>query len=385
MKKIYFDNSSTSFPKAPNVGEAISEIIEKGAFNVGRGGYEEAYNLSSLIIDTREQLSRLFNAPAKSQVCFNGGITYSINQFLQGILEPGDHIIVSPLEHNAVMRPLKILSDKGVIVDVVEGNIQGRVDLDDVEKLITPKTKAILFTHVSNVCGTIMPIEEIGKICKEHDLYFAVDSAQSAGLLPIDMQEMNIDFLAFTGHKGLRGPQGVGGFIITEELAAILKPLVTGGTGSLSNEEVQPDFLPDKFESGTLPIPAIIGLRAALLYLEKIGVEEIYQKEMKIAEHFISEIKKLPNARIAGVDGFDPQKRTAVVAVDFMDEDNAQIAFLLEQEAGVMTRVGLHCAPRAHKTIGTYPQGVVRFSFGPENTTEEVDKCMETLKQILAS
>ena len=227
-------------------------------------------------------------------------------------------------------------------------------------------------------------MKEIGEICRKYGLFFAVDAAQTAGILPIDVEEMNIDFLAFPGHKGLRGPQGVGGFWIRNDLAEIMVPLMEGGTGSRSDLEVQPDFLPDKFESGTLPLPAIAGLHQALLVLEEIGTETIRTKEEQLTRQFLDGLAEFSGIRVAGIIQREQmQQRLGVVSVDFGKLDNAQVAFYLEQEARIMTRVGLHCAPSAHKTLGTFPQGTVRFSFGPENTKEEVEQCLQALRQIL--
>lgn len=384
MDKIYFDNAATSFPKARGVGDAVKKLLDHGAFNIGRGGYENAYELSAQVLDIRERVKRLVNAPEDSTVCFTSGVTFALNQFLRGILRPGDQVIVSSVEHNAVMRPLHTLEKTGVTVCAAECGRDGTLDPARVEACFQDNTRAVICTHASNVCGTILPVGEIGALCREHGVWFAVDAAQTAGIYPIDMQAMKIDFLAFPGHKGLRGPQGVGGFVVREPLARELTPLVEGGTGSRSDSEEQPDFLPDRFESGTLPLPAIIGLGQALRVLEEDGMEPGYRREMELTERFLRGIGEIPGAHVAGIS--DPARlneRLGVVSVDFSPADNAMIAFRLEQEAGVMTRVGLHCAPRAHKTLGTFPQGTVRFSFGPENTTGEIDQCLLAIRSII--
>lgn len=384
MNLIYFDNAATSFPKAQGVGDAISYLISNGAFNVGRGSYEGAYELLSQVLDTRERLKQLFCAPEDSCVCFTAGITMSINQFLKGLLRPGDHIIVSSMEHNAVMRPLQTLKLAGVEVSIAQCADDGTLSPEAVSGLFRKNTKAVLCTHASNVCGTILPIGKIGKICRDAGIWFAVDAAQTAGIYPIDMQRMCIDLLTFAGHKSLRGPQGIGGFVVRQALADQMVPLVEGGTGSRSDSETQPDFLPDKFESGTLPLPAIIGLRQALVQLEREGLQAHYRHEMELTDRFLEGLKKIPAAKVAGIT--DPKRmkdRLAVVSVDFTPVDNAVLAYELEQYAGIMTRVGLHCAPSAHRTLGTFPQGTVRFSFGPENTMQEVDLCLRSIQNIL--
>lgn len=382
MNRIYFDNAASSFPKARGVGHAVSDMLDFGAFNVGRGEYEEAYALSAQLLDTRERLKRLFSVPQNGAVCFTSGLTASINQFLKGILSPGDHVIVSSMEHNAVMRPLCTLQKNGVELSVAQCASDGTLEPEQLHAYFQKNTKAVVCTHASNVCGTILPIGEIGAMCRERGIWFAVDAAQTAGVIPINMQSMYIDFLAFSGHKGLRGPQGVGGFAVCQPLAAQMKPLIEGGTGSRSDSEEQPDFLPDKFESGTLPLPAIIGLRQALIVLEEDGMEKSFLREMELTSHFLNGLKELPQAKVVGIAEPSSSQRLGVVSVDFSPFDNAMLAFALERECGVMTRVGLHCAPRAHQTLGTFPQGAVRFSFGPENTLQEINKCLKSIKYI---
>ena len=236
--------------------------------------------------------------------------------------------------------------------------------------------------HASNVCGTVIPIREIGEICKRRRLFFAVDTAQSAGTIPVDMKEYGIDFLAFTGHKGLLGPQGIGGFLISKELDECMKPFIAGGTGSQSDSYDMPETLPDKYESGTLNLPGIIGLHAALVYMEETGLETIHGKKMELTRYFLEQVSDFPNIRIVGKKGLED--RVAVVSLDFLKMDNAMAAFELERQYGVMTRVGLHCAPLAHQTLRTWPRGTVRFAFGAKNTKEEIDRCVEGIRSVLS-
>ncbi len=380
-KQIYFDNGSTSWPKAPGVAEAMSELLTKGAFNINRGNYEGAYEVEGIVLDTREQLSRLFHAEDSKRVLFTPGITYSLNMFIKGFLKSGDHVIVTGIEHNAVMRPLRQMEYLGVTYDTARTDTEGVVKPEDIEALVRPNTKAVIVSHASNVCGTVVPVEEIGDICRRHHIFFAVDTAQSAGTLPVDMRGSGIDFLAFTGHKGLLGPQGIGGFLISEELDSMMKPFIAGGTGSQSDSFDMPEKLPDKYESGTMNLPGIIGLHAALSYIEKAGVKEIHRRKMELAGYFIEKIKELSDIRIVGRQG--TSGRTAVVSLDFEKRDNAVAAFGLESDYGVMTRVGLHCAPLAHKSLHTYPQGTVRFAFSMANTKEEIDDCVDGIKNLL--
>lgn len=363
------------------MAEAMSELLTKGAFNINRGNYEGAYEVEGIVLDTREQLSRLFHAEDSKRVLFTPGITYSLNMFIKGFLKSGDHVIVTGIEHNAVMRPLRQMEYLGVTYDTARTDTEGVVKPEDIEALVRPNTKAVIVSHASNVCGTVVPVEEIGDICRRHHIFFAVDTAQSAGTLPVDMRGSGIDFLAFTGHKGLLGPQGIGGFLISEELDSMMKPLIAGGTGSQSDSFDMPEKLPDKYESGTMNLPGIIGLHAALSYIEKAGVKEIHRRKMELAGYFIEKIKELSDIRIVGRQG--TSGRTAVVSLDFEKRDNAVVAFGLESDYGVMTRVGLHCAPLAHKSLHTYPQGTVRFAFSMANTKEEIDDCLDGIKNLL--
>ena len=382
MKDIYFDNSSTSFPKAPNVGRAMGEFIENGAFNINRGSYEGAYEAGSAVLDTREMLKDLFNCPNSKNVVFTPSVTYSLNFFIKGFLKPGDHVLVTSVEHNAVMRPLVQMEKLGVEFDAVPCDEECGVTADDFRAYIKENTKAIITTHASNVCGTIIPIEEIGALCKEKGLVYAVDTAQTAGILNIDMQKANIDFLAFTGHKGLLGPQGIGGFIASDKLEGLIDPVISGGTGSLSDSEEIPDFLPDRFESGTLNLPGIIGLHQALVYLKEAGIDNMRNEKMEITKYFLDQVKEIDGVKVAGkktVEG-----RLGVVSIDFEGFDNSIVSFYLSSKYKIMTRVGMHCAPRAHKTLKTFPQGTVRFSFSHFNTKEEVDICINAIKTILS-
>lgn len=381
-QNIYFDNGSTSWPKAPGIAAAMTKLLESGAFNINRGNYEGAYELENQVLQTRMQLARLFHAPDSRCVVFTPGITYSLNYLLKGLLKPGDHVLVSSLEHNAVMRPLCQLASQDIHYTIIPAETDGTTHPESVEALIRPETKAVIMLHASNVCGTILPIREIGEICRRRHLFFAVDTAQSAGSVDIDMQECNIDFLAFTGHKGLLGPQGIGGFLISEALDQELTPLIAGGTGSQSDSLLMPDYLPDKYESGTLNLPGIIGLHAALTYLEETKISAIYQKKMALTGHFLERIREIPQAHVAGRQTL--KDRLAVVSLDFPDYDNAKIAFALEQDYGIMTRVGLHCAPMAHQTLHTMPQGTVRFAFSHFNTTEEIDQCIAGFRELFS-
>lgn len=379
-RNIYFDNGSTSFPKAPNVAEEMCEFLQKGAFNINRGNYQGAYDLEEKVQETRERLLRLFHAPKNVNAIFTPGITYSLNYFLKGYLKPGDHVLISGMEHNAVVRPLVQLEQKGVEWEYVISDERGFTEEESFRRKIKENTKVIIVNHASNVCGTIAPIQKIGELCREKNIVFVVDTAQSAGTLDINMEENNIDFLAFTGHKSLLGPQGIGGFLITKELAQKVEPLIAGGTGSISDQLTMPEFLPDKFESGTMNLPGIIGLHAALGYIEETGITKIHEEKMSLTQYFLERLSEFSEIKIVGLKG--REGRVAVVSLDFVGRDNAMIAFDLEDMYGIMTRVGLHCAPLAHQMLHTYPQGTVRFSFSSANTKEEIDKCINAFREL---
>ena len=385
MNRIYLDQASTSFPKAPGVAQAMMDYLTMNGVNVNRGCYSSAYSAEEVIYETRQLLAELFHFSKCKNVIFTPNVTTSLNFILKGFLKPGDHILVSAMEHNAVMRPVVQLASSGISFDRIPCRTDGSMILEKVEELIRPETKAIVTLHASNVCGTRMPLDALGEICQRHQLFFVVDSAQTAGIVPINMDKMHIDALAFTGHKGLRGPQGTGGFLVSQELAEQMEPLISGGTGSVSHTEEIPDFMPDRFESGTPNLPGIYGLHEALLYLKTHSLQAINEKELSLNGYFLEQLQALDDTgrhiRIIGKK--DLTDRNAVVSIQTPEIDMSQVAWQLDNEYGVMTRVGLHCAPNAHKTLGTYPAGTIRFSFGPENTKNELDFAIQGLKKIL--
>ena len=381
MPQIYFDQAATSFPKAPGVGDAMKYYLENLGVNIHRGVYGSAISVEETVLETREALCRLFNFRWPENVIFTLNITYALNILLKGILKPGDHCVVSSLEHNAVMRPLFQLQKIGVTFTRAQADSEGFLELADIEKAVEENTKVIVLSHASNVCGSILPLEEVGKFCQSRGIYFIVDSAQTAGSLTIDMAKYNIDALAFTGHKGLLGPQGIGGFLVNKELAQEMEPLITGGTGSLSDREEFPPYLPDKFEAGTPNIPGIFGLQAALKYLEQQDMVELHEQALSLTERFINGVKNIAGIKLVGPQTM--QNRTAVVSLDFPGKDNGIIAYHLDKEYGIMARSGLHCAPSAHQTLGTFPQGTLRFSFNHFNTVEQIDYALTALQRLL--
>ena len=373
--RIYFDQASTSFPKAPGVAKAMYAYLTSLGTNVNRGCYEDAYAAEETVFNTRKLLAQLFHFPLTKNVILTGNITQSLNMLLKGLLRPGDHVLVSSMEHNAVMRPLVQLSRDGISFDRIPCRRDGTMILEQAEAMIRPSTKAIITLHASNVCGTHMPLAELGDICHRHHLFFLVDTAQTAGIFPLDMEQLHIDGLAFTGHKGLRGPQGTGGFLISGQLADQMEPLISGGTGSVSHTEEVPSFLPDRFEPGTPNLPGIFGLHAALKELTPLSMEQIRTKELSLTGYFLEKLMELdPSEKHIRIIGRkDLSIRSAVVSIQTLDEDMASVAWHLDHDYHIMTRVGLHCAPNAHKTLDTYPAGTIRFSFGPQNTNNEID------------
>lgn len=381
MKRIYFDNAATSYPKPAKVGESMLDYIQNVGSNVNRSGYKDAYKAEDILYETRQILCSMFNGGDCKNVIFTANITTSLNIVLKGLLKSGDHILTSSMEHNAVMRPLKQLSSSGISYDNIPCFSDGSLDTSSLNSMLKSNTKAVVMTHASNICGTLMPIAEVGKFCRENKLYFIVDSAQTAGLFPIDMEEMNIDVLTFTGHKALLGPQGIGGFILKEHMIDIIEPLILGGTGSISHTLDIPDFMPDRFESGTLNIPGIYGLNASLKYINEIGMDNILKKELSLTGAFLDGISDIPEIRIYGKT--DTINRAAVVSIDIKERDPSDIAYILEDTYGIQTRVGLHCAPIAHQSLGSYPKGSIRFSFGHNNNLEEIKYCIQALKEII--
>lgn len=332
------------------------------------------------MLETRQRLTALFHGPDCRNVAFTRNITESLNVLLKGFLRPGDHVLVSAMEHNAVMRPLTQLQSRGVSFDRIPCAGDGTLDTSAMAALLRDNTRAVVMLHASNVCGTVLPAAEVGAFCHAHGLKFILDAAQTAGVLPIDMAAMHIDALAFTGHKGLLGPQGVGGFLLQPDMAPLVTPLIAGGTGSVSQEEQMPSFLPDKFEAGTLNLPGIMGLHAALCWLERETIDKVRSHELALTERFLIGAEEIPNLRVIGRKG--TEGRVGVVSVLPENVDPALMADALGQEYGIMVRVGLHCAPNAHKTLGTFPTGTIRFSFGHQNTTRQVDAALLALRKL---
>ena len=384
MDAIYLDNASTTFPKPKAVPEAMYHYITRSGSNINRGCYDRAYAVEELVYETRQMLCSLFGGEDCRNVAFTKNVTESLNVILKGLLKPGDHVLVSSMEHNAVMRPLVQLQKQGISFSRIPCRRDGSLILEEMAPLVKKETRAVVMTHASNVCGTMMPYEQVGAFCRECGLLFIADTAQTAGVWPLDMERMKIDALAFTGHKGLLGPQGIGGFLLSEKLLPQMESLIAGGTGSISHTEVMPDFMPDRFEAGTMNLPGIVGLHAGLGWIRETGLEQIRSHELALTRQFLEGLKSMDpyEKRLRVVGKKDTEGRTGVVSVQTVRRELAQTAYELDVQYGIMTRVGLHCAPSAHQTLGTFPTGTIRFSFGWWNTREEAALALQALDEL---
>lgn len=376
---IYLDNAATTMKKPQCVIDAVVAAMSHMG-NAGRGATSAALDASRVIYDTREKLSDLFNLQNPSRVAFTCNSTESLNTAIKGILSSGDHAITTALEHNSVLRPLYDLQAKGMELSIVDCDENGNIDYNDFEKLIKENTKAIVCTHASNLVGNVLDVKKIGSIAKKHNLIFIVDASQSAGVFPIDMQDMNIDILCFTGHKGLLGPQGTGGICVREGID--VRPLKVGGSGVNTFSKEQPVEMPTHLEAGTLNGHAIAGLNAALDYLKEEGIDNIQKREEELMFRFYNGIKDIKDIKIFG--NFE-NKRAAIVTFNVGDIDSAAFSDELSFAYDISTRAGAHCAPLMHKAMNTVEQGAVRFSFSHYNTEEEIDTAIKAVKEIATS
>ncbi|SDL15228.1 aminotransferase class V-fold PLP-dependent enzyme [Natronincola ferrireducens] len=375
---IYLDNAATSYPKPEAVYEAMIDNMKNFGANPGRSGHKMALEAGRGIFKGRELICSLFNIDDPMQVVFTSNATEALNLAIKGILNEGDHVITTSMEHNSVLRPIKSLENYNIDNTIVQCDETGGLSPELIKRAIKTNTKLIVTTHASNVTGTLMPIEEIGKIAKENEILFLVDAAQTAGVYDIDVKKMNIDLLAVAGHKGLMGPQGTGFLYIKEGVE--VRHFKEGGTGSKSQELIQPLMLPDRYESGTPNTPGIVGLTAGIEFLLKEGLEKVRSKEEELTQYFIDGLKKIEGVKIYGPQ--DVKKQAAVVSINIGEEDSSEIAYILDKVFDIGVRPGLHCAPMAHKTIGTFEQGTVRFSIGYFTKKEELDAALAALKSI---
>ncbi len=382
MNSIYLDNAATSFPKPPAVAAAMTRYLTDVGASVNRGVYASAQDAGMTTLLLRESLCRLFRHGDPTHCILTSGNTMGLNMVLRGWLRPGDHCLTSSMEHNAVMRPLQDLAEQGVSFDRIPCDRDGRLDPADILPLLRPNTRLVALAHASNVGGAIQDIPGAAKICQEHGVPLLLDAAQTAGHWEIDFEGWGLAALSVPGHKGLMGPSGMGALLLSPEFAKNLRPIITGGTGSASDSEHQPAYMPDRFESGTPNLPGIYGLQAAIEFILETGVETLRRREEALTAQFLNGLRDIPHIRLAGPWGLE--NRAGVISVDFLEQDNAEAAFRLEQDYGILTRCGLHCAPSAHKTLGTFPQGTVRFSPGWFTSSEEIASAVAAVREIAA-
>ncbi|HEX2936764.1 MAG TPA: aminotransferase class V-fold PLP-dependent enzyme [Bacteroidales bacterium] len=372
------DNAATSYPKPEVVYTAINDFNRNLGGNPGRGSNQQTLKAGSIMLQAREALARLFNISDSLRIAFALNITEALNTGLKGILQPGDHVITTSMEHNAVARPLNVLANQGIEWTTVQCAPDGSLDPLEVEKAIKSNTRLICMLHASNVTGTVMPIGEVGKIARDKQVLFMVDTAQTAGILSIDVMRDNIDVLTFTGHKGLMGPQGTGGIYIGPEL--IIRPLKEGGTGSLSEFLEQPQVMPDLLESGTPNTPGIAGLLAGIEFIAATGLETIRNHEQSLTEQLLQGLKEIKGVTVYGPG--NSNRQTAVAAFNIEGRDCGDVCMRLDYEYGIVTRSGLHCAPLAHKTMGTLEMGACRLSPGFFTTSDDIDKVLKAIYNI---
>lgn len=378
------DNAATSWPKPPEVMRAMSDFLERTGGNPGRSGHRLSISAGRVVYDAREALAEFFNAPDPMRVIFAHNATHAINVVLKGLLKPGDTVVTTGIEHNAVMRPLRALEEEGVELTVVGCGSDGSLDLGSMEDAVVRGTRLVVVNHASNVNGTILPVGEVARIARGAGALILVDAAQTAGVLPIDVKATGIDFLAFTGHKALLSAAGTGGLVLGENVDADeLEPLVHGGTGSRSESEEQPGVLPDKYEAGTVNAVGIAGLKAGLDFIEERGLEEVRAHELELTRKLVGGLNDIPGVTVYGPP--DATERTAVVSFNADGVSGSDVGRRLDEEFGVLCRVGLHCAPAAHRTLGTFPEGTVRFAPGIFTTEDDIEYTLGAVKRVLKS
>ncbi len=378
----YLDHAATSYPKPEVVYQAVDLFQRDIGVNPGRGAYRRALEADKIIFETRRCLAILFNIEDVTRIVFTANVTESLNLALKGFLRSGDHVITTQLEHNAMWRPLKFLErERGITISVLPCPGGQAFDPVELERLVRPTTRLVAVCHASNVTGAIMPLREAGKFCRRRGLPLLVDAAQTAGVYPVDVQDLNISLLAFTGHKGLMGPTGTGGLYLAPGIE--LQPIKEGGTGGDSLLEHQPAHLPDRFEAGTMHAAGIAGLGAAIKFILDQGVAKIRKHEMELASYALEQLRQIPGIFIYGPTGED--ERTAVISFNFFDTAPEEVSYVLDEVFKIMVRSGLHCAPQAHRAIGTVERGTVRVSFGYFNRKKDIDRLILALQEIEAS
>ena len=380
---VYLDNAATTFPKPKEVLDSMYDYMINVGGNANRGNYSNSLATNRYLYEARELICEFFGFDKPSNVIFTNNVTTSLNILIKGILKPGDHAITSSMEHNSVLRPLmSCKEDRNISVDIINADSQGFIKPCEIEKMINPKTKLVAITCASNVTGSIQNISQIGAICKKHNVFFLLDSSQGAGTIYINMKSQNINALAFTGHKSLLGPQGIGGFIIDDNFNNNCSTLIEGGTGSMSYSLIQPDFLPDKFESGTLNMPGIVGLSSAIKYINNIGLSSIHEHNNYLINYLINELHNINHLNLYG--DITGNNITTCLSINSKLLETSELCYYLECN-GIKTRSGLHCSPLAHKTIGTFPNGTVRMSISNFSTKDELNYTINILNRVCSA
>lgn len=374
---IYMDNAATTLQKPREVKEAVMKAFDSMG-NAGRGGTQAALDASRMIYETREKLADLFGAESVNRIAFTANSTESLNIALKGLFCPGDHVITTVLEHNSVLRPLYWCQEQGVELTILDCDEKGNISYEEMESAVKENTKAIVCTHASNLTGNMIDLEKVGKITEKHQILFVVDASQTAGVYPINVQKLGIDVLCFTGHKGLLGPQGTGGLYV--KTGVRIRPLLCGGSGVDTYNPHHPAEMPTALEAGTLNGHGIAGLGAAISYLQQTGLDRICERELSLMRRFYEGISQIPEVKIYG--DFSTDKRAAIVTFNLGDYDSSEVSDELNEEYGIATRPGAHCAPLMHKALGTVEQGAVRFSFSHYNTEEEVDTAIKAVREL---
>ncbi len=375
---IYLDNAATSFPKPEEVYRAVDKCLREYSANPGRSGHRMALKAGREIYETRELICKLFNIENPMQIIFTYNATDSLNLAIKGLLKRGDHVITSSMEHNSLIRPIKALEEIGVENTIVQCNEEGLIRVNELRSSIKDNTKLIALSHASNVAGTLMPIKAIGKIARAKNILLLLDAAQTAGVYRIDVKKMNIDLLAVPGHKGLMGPQGTGILYLRKGIE--LRHIKEGGTGSKSESLLQPEIIPDRYESGTPNTPGIVGLGAGIKFILDTGIDKIREHEEELTAYMLKKLKEIDKVKVYGIK--NAKQQASVISINIGDLDSSEVSYILDKAFDIAVRSGLHCAPLAHKTLGTFEQGTVRFSMGYFNKKEDIDNAINAIKRI---
>jgi cysteine desulfurase/selenocysteine lyase len=381
---IYLDNAATSWPKPPEVIKAMSDVLECAGGNPGRSGHSLSIAAARVVYNCREKIAEFFNAPDPLRVIFTANATQALNLALRGILRPGDKVITTSMEHNSVMRPLRFLEKRGVHLKICRCAADGSLDVGEMSGLIDSRTRLVVMTQASNVSGTVLPVAEVASLAHKSGVPVLVDASQSAGALPVDMQSSEIDLLAFTGHKELLGPTGTGGLIINKDFdVSLMEPMTFGGTGSRSESEEQLSDLPDKYESGTANLLGIAGLSAGLNWINNFGLAAIREHMKILTAYLIEGLSVIPGVKVYGTGNADSS--VAIVSFTLDKFRVSEIGLRLDEDYGILCRVGLHCAPAAHKTQNSFPEGTVRLSPGIFTKMEDIRKTLKAIQEIARS